>query len=439
MLAMKILRVSGGRPLFGELVVSGSKNAALPILAATLLIRGTVELIGLPEIRDVSAMLHLLSLRGVRVEHLERGRYRLNAEEASPSSVAFPEDGGLRGSIYLLGAGLAAHRRSAVGLPGGCDFGERPHDLHCYALRAFGAKVLEREKGLYAEARSLVGGEIRLSYPSVGATVNAILAATLAKGRSVIYGAAREPHVMDLISFLNRSGARIKVLEQGTVAVSGVERLAPLSYRVMPDMIEAGSYLLMAAATRGEIHLRRAPEGQLASLLPLLSESGCRVWEIGSDEIALEMRGRPKPISVTTEPYPGFPTDLHPQLSAYLALCLGESRIREMVFRDRFRYLTGLSAFGANVTREGREARIVGRERLFGARVTAPDLRAAAAYLTAAMAAEGESLILSAELLLRGYEAPLRKLRRLGAVISDADVECGVLPQADRRAARGSE
>ena len=418
---MKILRISGARPLVGELVVSGSKNAALPLLAATLLVRGPIELIGLPEIRDVSEMLNLLALRGVRVEHLERGRYRLNAEDASPSSVAFPEDGRLRGSIYLLGAGLAAHRRSAVGLPGGCDFGQRPHDLHCHALRALGAEVHETGDGLYAEAERLVGGEIRLSYPSVGATVNAILAATTAKGRSVIYGAAREPHIIDLISFLNSSGARIRLLGEGIISVVGVERLSATTYRVMPDMIEAGSYLLMAAATQGEMRLRRAPLGQLSSLLPLLSASGCRLVQIRSDELSLRMSGRPRPISVRTEPYPGFPTDLHPQLAAYLAVCDGESTVTETVFKNRFRYLEGLSAFGANAVCEGSTVRIVGRKRLHGARVRAPDLRAAAAYLIAAMAAEGESLLLDAEILYRGYEAPLRKLRRLGAVISDAD------------------
>ncbi len=421
-MAMKTLRISGARPLVGELVVSGSKNAALPILAATLLVGGTVELVGLPEISDVSAMLDLLSLRGVSVEHLERGRYRLCSDGASPTSETFPEDGRLRGSIYLLGAGLAAHRRSAVGLPGGCNFGERPHDLHCYALRALGASIDESADGLYAVAEHLVGGEICLSYPSVGATVNAILAATRAEGRTVIRGAAKEPHVLDLISFLTRCGARIRLPGDGVVVVWGVHRLCGTTYRVMPDMIEAGSYLLMAAATQGALRLRCAPLDQLSSLLPLLAESGCSLTQIRGDGITIRMSGRPRAVSVRTAPYPGFPTDLHPQLAAYLATCDGESLITETVFQNRFRYLEGLRAFGANVVCEDGTVHVFGRRRLYGARVTAPDLRAAAAYLTAAMAAEGESLLLGAELLYRGYEAPLRKLRRLGAVISDGAV-----------------
>ncbi len=416
---MKILRIRGSVPLEGELVVSGSKNAALPILAATLFIREPITLVGLPEISDVLEMLRLLSLRGVSVEREERGRYRICSGEAVPISQPPVEDGRLRGSIYLLGAGLAAHRESAVGLPGGCDFGGRPIDLHLLALRALGACISESREGVYARAERLFGNEIRFAYPSVGATVNAILTATAASGRTVIYGAAREPHVFDLIAFLVSCGARIRVPGEGTVIVDGGERLHGTTYRVMPDMIEAGSYLLMAAATRGTVRLRRAPLDQLSSLLPLLSASGCEISTVRSDELYLRMRKRPTSLSVRTEPYPGFPTDLHPQLAAYLALCRGESRITETVFKERFRYLEGLSAFGACVLREGETVRLVGREHLTGARVTAPDLRAAAAYLAAAMAAEGESLLLDAELLYRGYEAPLRKLRRLGAIISD--------------------
>lgn len=416
---MKILRIRGARPLEGELVVSGSKNAALPILAATLFIREPIVLTGLPEIDDVLEMLHLLVLRGVSVEHLERGRYRIYAGDAAPIASPPQEDSRLRGSIYLLGAGLAAYRESTVGLPGGCDFGGRPIDLHLSALRALGASITESKEGVQAKAEALVGCEIRLSYPSVGATVNAILAATAAKGRTVIHGAAREPHVLDLIAFLVSCGAKIETSGNGHVIVYGGTRLHGTTYRVMPDMIEAGSYLLMAAATRGNLHLRRAPLEQLTSLFELLRASGCEISTARSDELCLRMRKRPAPLCVRTEPYPGFPTDLHPQLSAYLAICDGESRITETVFKERFQYLRGLSAFGARIARQGDSVCIVGREALSGARAVAPDLRAAAAYLTAALAAEGESLLLGTELLYRGYEAPLRKLRRLGAIISD--------------------
>ena len=418
---MKILRIRGGIPLVGEAEVSGAKNAALPILAATLLVRAPIELSGVPEIGDTAEMLTLLSMRGVLVRRIGKGRYLLDASDAEASDLVIPGDGRLRGSLYLLGAGLAAFGRSSVGVPGGCQLGERPFDLHLLALRALGAVAFESEGRLFAKAESLHGAEIRLAYPSVGATVNAILAALGAKGRSVIYGAAREPHIVDLIRFLISCGASIRIGADGEIVVFGGERLSGTDYRIMPDMIEAGSYLLMAASTRGDLLLRRAPLGQLGALFPLLRETGCELTPLGDDLIRLRMRSRPRPISVQTEPYPGFPTDLHPPLAAYLSLGSGESRITETVFKDRFRYREGLSAFGAHLSLADKTACIQGRDRLCGARVSAPDLRAAAAYLTAALAAEGESILCHAELLYRGYETPLFKLRRLGAVISDGD------------------
>ena len=419
---MKILRIRGGMPLEGELVVSGSKNAALPILAATLLIRQPIELIGLPEIGDTHEMLNLLRLRGAFVEHLERGRYRIDTNGVITLGAPHFRDSRLRGSIYLLGAGLAAFGESAVGLPGGCNFGERPIDLHLDAFRALGAEISLENGGIFVKGDRLHAGEIKLSYPSVGATVNAILAACGASGRSVIRGIAREPHVLDLIRFLVCAGAKIYLPDADTAVVWGKEKLRAESYRIIPDMIEAGTYLLAAAATRGAIRLRHAPADQLKSLLPMLSASGCEIAQNRADEIFLRMRKRPDPIIARTEPYPGFPTDLHPPLAAYLLRCKGEGFITEDVFQTRFRYLEGLRRFGGEISLDQNTVKIVGQSELIGARVEAPDLRGAAAYLIASLMAEGESLMLSPDLLYRGYEAPIAKLRRLGLIISDGVV-----------------
>lgn len=421
---MMTFRIRGGRPLSGELSVSGSKNAALPILAACLLIRETVELSALPEISDTAAMLHLLTRRGVSVTRLSFGRYRIDASGAQVSHAVSEEDGRIRGSLYLLGAELAAFGESEIGCPGGCNFGERPIDIHLHALRSLGAEVNERQGRLYASAPCLEGNRVTLRYPSVGATVNAILASTMARGRTILVGAAVEPHVFDLVAFLSSAGAKIQAPAPGVFVIEGGFRLHGTEHRILPDMIEAGSYLLMTAATRGEILLRNAPTAQLKELLTILSGTGCEIASVRGDEVRLAMRRRPAAARAVTAPYPGFPTDLHPQLAAYLALGDGVSEITETVFEGRFRYLSGLSRFGAQTRLHGSSVSIVGVPSLVGARVSAPDLRASAAYLTAALAADGESLLCGAELLFRGYETPLRKLRRLGAIISDGGAVC---------------
>ncbi len=416
---MKTLRIRGGVPLSGEVAVSGSKNAALPILAASLLVREPIELLNLPEIRDSVEMLSLLRLRGATVERMARGHYRLTAPDTPRTASVAAGEGRMRGSLYLLGASLAACGEASVGLPGGCDFGARPYDLHLSVLRALGASVTERDGMLFASAPSLRGTDYTFSTISVGATVNAILAATAAKGTTVLRRAAEEPHVRDLIAFLVSAGAQIRIPERGVIVIRGGRPLHGTVHRIIPDMIEAGTYLLMAAATRGEITLRGAPTEQLGALFEVLGGMGCQLSALPCGDVRLAMHRRPAALSLTTAPYPAFPTDLHPQTAAVLALGEGESRITETVFAGRFRYTEGLRALGASLSVRGADVVIEGRERLHGASATVPDLRGGAALLIAALAAEGESFLAGAELLDRGYEELLPKLGRLGAVISD--------------------
>ena len=437
---MKTLRIRGGVPLSGEVAVSGSKNAALPILAASLLVREPIELLNLPEIRDCTEMLSLLRLRGVRTERRARGHYRLTPPSSQCAAPASEGEGRMRGSLYLLGASLAACGEASVGLPGGCDFGARPFDLHVSVLRALGASVEERDGRLTAYAPSLRGTDYTFSSVSVGATVNAILAATAARGTTVLRRAAEEPHVRDLIAFLVSAGAHICIPEHGVIVIRGGRPLHGTVHRIIPDMIEAGTYLLMAAATRGEITLRGAPTEQLDALFSVLTRMGGRLSVLPRGDVRLAMSRRPAALSLSTAPYPAFPTDLHPQTAAVLALGEGESRITETVFSGRFRYTEGLRALGAAVSVDGATVVIQGRERLFGAPMTAPDLRGGAALLIGALAAEGESLLTNAELLERGYEDPVAKLTGLGALISDGGDALTASPlRGDRRALKERE
>ncbi len=415
---MNTIQVRGGVPLSGELTVSGSKNAALPILAASLLIRGPIELFGIPKISDVDRMLALLEARGSQIRQSGES-IMLCAEGVPPVSETRKEESRLRGSLYLLSASLGAFGEGAVGLPGGCDLGARPFDLHLSVLRALGAETEVTDGEIRARAARLRGREYCFPIPSVGATVSGILAAVSAEGKTVLCGAAREPHVLDLISFLRSAGAKIETPKPGVIAIEGGKPLHSTSYRITSDMIEAGTYLLVAAATRGEILLRNAPCDQLDACLAALLRLGCRVDIPSADEIFLSMRRRPRPLSLTAEPYPGFPTDLHPQMAAVLSLAKGESRILETVFDRRFRYATELSRLGASLQNEGAVLNIKGVECLFGGEATAPDLRGGAALLIAALAAEGGTVLHGMTHLNRGYAALVPRLRSLGALISD--------------------
>lgn len=419
---MKELILSGGERLSGEVRIHGSKNAALPILFAALLFSEPIELTGLPDITDVSAALSLLSSLGVRVRRAGRETVILDPANAAPGALDPALTGSLRGSVYLLGASCGRLSGATVPRPGGCNFGARPIDLHLAAFSALGLPVSENEAGVSVAGRPK-GAIFHFPTVSVGATVNAILAATLAKGRTVLTGTAREPHVCDLISFLKAAGARIASPVPGTLVIDGVVRLRGVSYRICPDMIEAGTYLLFATATRGDVTLRDCPPGQIAPLFPLLAGMGAKIGA-GVDAVALSAPDRVKPIRATTAPYPGFPTDLQPQLTALACLADGESIVSDPVFPTRFGYVAELGRMGANIRVRDGVAVIEGGARLVGQRMTAPDLRAGAALTLAALSADGESRISRFDRIERGYADYVTNLSALGArvTLSDGDV-----------------
>ncbi len=414
---MKKLLLHGGVPLYGEVSVTGFKNAALPILFATILTSDVSVIDNLPRIRDVIGALKILSAMGARVRMTAPHTVEIDTRTLSPCTAPADLAASFRASSYLLGAELGRFGRSCVALPGGCKIGARPLDLHVLALSSLGADVLLREGEISASAGHLCGNTVVFPTPSVGATVNAILAATLAEGTTHISGAAREPHIVDLATYLNTAGADIRGAGKSEITVGGVGRLHGVHYRLMPDMIEAGTFLTLLGAAGGEIALLGADPEPLASLLAPIRRMGIRVRREG-ERLVVARQGPLAPISVTAEPYPGFPTDMHPQLAALLTLAEGESAIRDTVFPDRFAYVRELSRMGARLSVTAGEVRI-SPARLHGATVRARDLRAGAALAVAALAAEGKTTVLDAAVLERGYEDLPQKLRALGANVKE--------------------
>ena len=414
---MKKLLLSGGVPLHGEVSVTGFKNAALPILFATILTNGVSVIENLPRIRDVKGALDILGAMGAHVCMQGPHTAEIDTRPLSPCTAPAHLASTFRASSYLLGAELGRFGRSRVALPGGCRIGARPLDLHILALTSLGADMVLKEGEIKACAGRLCGTEITFPIPSVGATVNAMLGAVLAEGETHIYGAAREPHIVELANYLNAAGADICGAGERVITVRGVKSLHGICYRLMPDMIEAGTFLTMLGAAGGEIALLGADPGPLASLLAPLSKMGIRVGCEGKRLVAAR-HGPIAPISVTAEPYPGFPTDMHPQLTALLTLAEGESTIRDTVFPDRFAYAEELMRMGARLSL-GEGAVHITPSRLHGATVCARDLRAGAALAVAGLAAEGRTAILDADVLERGYEDLPQKLRALGANVKE--------------------
>ena len=416
---MQTLTVSGGRRLYGEVRVHGSKNAALPILFSSLLFSEPIEIANLPAITDVAAALALLSSLGVKVTKTDRDRVLLDPSSVRPASCDPDLTGSLRGSLYLLGAAAGRLGELSLPHPGGCNFGARPIDLHLDVLRAMGLAVSESGEGVFVKGRPK-GARFDFPSVSVGATVNAILAAVLAEGQTVLTGAAREPHVLDLIAFLRLAGARISTPSPGAVVIDGVKRLHGITYRVCPDMIEAGTYLLFALATGGAVTLRAAAPEQLAPILPLFEEMGAKIG-VGVASLSVSRPGRLRPVRVETAPYPGFPTDLQPQLTALACLSDGESVICDPIFPTRFGYVSELQKAGAKIDAANGRALVAGGAKLTGAIMTAPDLRAGAALTLAALAGEGESALARYDLIERGYADFCKTLGSLGARVRISD------------------
>ena len=404
--------VRGGKRLEGNVVVGGSKNAAVAIICASAMIKGKVTLENIPKITDIQVLLDTLSQIGATVNWTAEKTVQIDTTDINSYVCDNIDLSTLRGSYYFVGSLLGRFRQAKVVFPGGCNFAPRPIDQHIYAFETLGCTVETTGGYITAKARKLVGNNIYFDNYSVGATINSILAATLAEGTTTIENANREPHVVDVANFLNIMGADIKGAGTNTIRIKGVkELLGGKSYSVCPDMIEAGTLMIAAAATRGTITLHNVTPEHMDSLSTKLTEMGV-IIETMDDSITVKANiKRVKSTNIKTMPYPGFPTDLHPQFATLLSIADGESRITEGVFPTRFQYVEQLHKLGANIQLSGESAIIKGVPKLIGAPVSPTDLRAAAAMVIAGLMAEGQTTIHNLEYLDRGYEDFIEKLK----------------------------
>ena len=414
--------MKGGNPLVGEVIISGAKNAALGILAASIMTDEDVLIENLPDVRDINVLLEAIEEIGADVDRLDRHTVRINARNIKEVSVDDEYIRKIRASYYFIGALLGKYKSAEVPLPGGCNIGSRPIDQHLKGFRALGAKI-EVEKGaVVAHAIDLVGSHIYLDVVSVGATINIMMAATLAEGETIIENPAKEPHVVDVANFLNSMGANIKGAGTDVIRIKGVHKLHGTEYSIIPDQIEAGTFMCAAAITRGDIMVQNVIPKHLEAISAKLIELGCEVMEF--DE-AVRVVGRPKQrhTDIKTLPYPGFPTDMQPQMTVTLALAEGTSIVTESIFENRFKYVDELARMGSSIKVEGNVAVINGVEGFTGAQVNAPDLRAGAALVIAGLAAEGYTIVDEIGYIQRGYESFEEKLQGLGAMIELVDSE----------------
>ncbi len=417
---MAYYKIDGGKPLEGQVTISGAKNAALAIIPAAILAGQPCIIENLPMIEDVRVLAEILRLMGAGVDLNENGCMRIDPTTIDEFEVTFEMVSKLRASYYLLGAMLGRYGHAALSLPGGCSIGPRPIDFHIKGMRALGADVVTRNGIVYANAQTLHGADIYLDMVSVGATINIMLAACRAEGMTVISNAAKEPHVVDVANFLNMMGASIKGAGTDVIRIRGRKDLHGCSYAIIPDQIEAGTFMIAAAATRGSVIINNIIPTHLEAISAKLMESGVRVVE-GDDGseffLHIDASDRPRAINIKTLPYPGFPTDLQQPMMAFLSVACGNSFVVENIFEDRFNHVPELCRMGASITVNGRTAMIEGVERLYGATISATDLRAGAALIVAALAAEGVSIVRNIHYIDRGYEFFEQKLRALGASI----------------------
>ncbi len=408
--------IRGGNPLVGEVEIGGAKNAALAILTAAVMTDEPVLIENVPDVSDTNVLLEAISVIGATVDRIDRHTVRINGSTIGSVSVDYEFIKKIRASYYLLGALLGKYKRAEVPLPGGCNIGSRPIDQHLKGFRALGAKVDILHGAILAKAENLKGSHIFLDMVSVGATINIMMAATLAKGNTIIENAAREPHVVDVANFLNSMGANIKGAGTDVIRIRGVEALHGASYSIVPDMIEAGTYMFAAAATKGDVLIKNVIPKHLEAMTAKLEEIGCDVEEF-DDSVRVSATRRLGRTHVKTLPYPGFPTDMQPQISVALALAEGTSIVTESIFENRFKYADELGRMGGCIKVEGNTAIIDGVEGFTGAQVSAPDLRAGAALVIAGLAAEGYTIVDDIVYIQRGYEDFDGKLRGLGAEI----------------------
>ncbi|HIT64828.1 MAG TPA: UDP-N-acetylglucosamine 1-carboxyvinyltransferase [Candidatus Ventrimonas merdavium] len=414
--------MKGGNPLVGDVVIGGAKNAALGILAAAIMTDEDVVIENLPDVRDINVLLEAIQEIGARVDRLDRHTVRINASSIREVSVDDEYIRKIRASYYFIGALLGKYKSAEVPLPGGCNIGSRPIDQHLKGFRALGARIDIERGAVVAHAIDLVGSHIYLDVVSVGATINIMMAAALAEGQTIIENAAKEPHVVDVANFLNSMGANIKGAGTDIIRIRGVRRLHGTEYSIIPDQIEAGTFMCAAAVTRGDITVKNVIPKHLEAISAKLVEIGCEVLE-GDDEVRVVGRPRQHSTNIKTLPYPGFPTDMQPQMAVTLALAEGTSMITESIFENRFKYVDELSRMGGNIKVEGNVAVIDGVKGFTGAQVESPDLRAGAALVLAGLSADGITVVDEIGYIQRGYECFDEKLRQLGAVIQVIDSE----------------
>ena len=419
---MEQYMVEGGNPLVGEVEIGGAKNAALAILAASVMTDETVLIENMPDVRDTNILLQAMQSIGVIVERVDRHSVKINASLIHELVIEDDYIKKIRASYYLLGALLGKYNKAEVALPGGCNIGSRPIDQHIKGFKALGADVRIEHGLIITEAEKLKGSHLYMDVVSVGETINVMMAAAMADGMTIIENAAKEPHVVDLANFLNSMGANIKGAGTDVIRIRGVERLHKTEYTIIPDQIEAGTFMFAAAATRGDVTVKNVIPKHLEATTAKLEEIGCEVEEF-DDAVRVRAGRRLHRTHVKTLPYPGYPTDMQPQIAVTLALAEGTSIVTESIFENRFKYADELSRMGANIKVEGNSAIIDGVRKLTGARVSAPDLRAGAALVIAGLAADGVTVVDDIVYIQRGYENFEEKLRSLGAEIERVSSE----------------
>ena len=415
--------IKGGIPLHGEVEIGGAKNAALGIIAAAIMADETVTIENIPNVRDVNVLVGVIEDIGAIVDRVDAHTVKINGSTITRLCVDYEYVKKMRASYYLLGALLGKYKNGEVAFPGGCAIGSRPMDLHIKGFKALGAKV-DTDYGLVsAKADRLVGGHIFLDKVSVGATINLMMAATLAEGKTVIENAAKEPHVVDVANFLNSMGANVRGAGTDVIRIVGVPKLHGTTYSVIPDQIEAGTFMCAAAATHGDVLVKNVIPKHLEATSAKLIEAGCIIEEY-DDAVRVTATNRElTSTSVTTLPYPGFPTDMQPQMTAVLGLAKGTSTVSESIFDNRFKYVDELTRMGSSIKVEGNVAVVSGVAKYNGARVSAPDLRAGAALVIAGLAADGFTTVDDIHFVQRGYEDFEGKMRGLGALMERVESE----------------
>ena len=414
--------IKGGNPLVGEVEIGGAKNAALAILAAAIMTDETVLIENLPDVNDINVMLEAISEIGAMVQRIDRHTVKINGGTIGNFNIEYDYIKKIRASYYLLGALLGKYKHAEVALPGGCNIGSRPIDQHLKGFRALGADVDIEHGKIVAEAENLRGTHLYFDVVSVGATINVMMAAAMSEGLTIMENVAKEPHVVDVANFLNSMGANIRGAGTDVIKIRGVRSLHKSEYSIIPDQIEAGTFMFAAAATKGDVTVLNVIPKHLDATISKLIDIGCEVEEF-DDAVRVVAKGRLRSTQVKTLPYPGYPTDMQPQIGVALALAKGTSTITESIFENRFKYLGELARMGAQAKVEGNSATIEGIEKFSGARVSAPDLRAGAALCIAGLAADGITIVDDIVYIQRGYERFEEKLRSLGGVIEKVTSE----------------